>query len=211
MISTQMKNNGRLSSGFKKLLFGGIALGMAASTWATIIPQPQICITDLTGTPVVNTVNLAAIDDGTPPVITPGVEQVNVQLFINPTDFPLPLGTSYVILTVGGTADFVIKYNLSVTGPSQDSLNLFFADYTSPNFASVLGFAQAASATTIAATGAQQDLSQYLDGGSEFLDVCVECGFSTPDTTPTWPLLGLAVVGIVSMRRFIPGLAKSVR
>ena len=207
-----MKSTGRLSSGFKKLLFGGIALGMAASTWATIMPTPQICITDLNGTPTVNTVNLSAIDGGTAPVITPGVEQVNVQLYIDPGFVTLPLGTTYVILTVGGTADFVVKYNLSVTGPAQQSLNLFFADYTSPNFASVLGFAQAASAPTIAATGVQQDLSPYLDGGpSEFLEICVQCGFSTPDTTPTWPLLGLAVVGIVSMRRFIPGLAKSVR
>jgi hypothetical protein len=39
----------------------------------------------------------------------------------------------------------------------------------------------------------------------------VQCTATAPDTTPTWPLLGLAMIGMAAMYRFLPRFAKGSR
>jgi hypothetical protein len=219
MKPTQMTTQGLLPQSLKALLAGGI-LCTGVSSWATP-SQGFICITDNNGSPTVAYSNLIGITSPANPTpsITTGVGQVNVQFYVESAGvggyFFAP-DTGYAILTLLGAPDFVMKYNVTSTGPSQDSLTISFVDTTSASFASLLSLANSASAPNVALTGGEQDVSSDLEpaSGDEShgaLQICIQCGASTPDTTPTWPLLGLAVIGMASMYRFVPRFAKGTR
>ena len=218
-MTTQTTKNGLRSSSLKKLLFGGIALGMAVSAWATP-SQGLVCLTDIGGVTSVTYSNLNVYT--TPPITTTtSAGYANINFLVSAQSeggyffSPYP---GYAILTQLGVPQFVVKYNVSSTGPNQDSVNISLEDPTYAGYASLYALALAGSDTyTVALTGPNQNISadlepSGLDESPGALAICIQCAtVGAPDTTPTWPLLGLALVGMVSLRRFVPSFHKALR
>jgi hypothetical protein len=203
MKKTILIGTGLLRRSFKTLLGGAIiaSVCMAVPAWASLIPTPLVCITDINGNIIVTPSDLDEVVLGNPAVITYGTGTGEISFDSTMVFFP-NLGQRAVILTQSGgsTPDEIVILTINQL-IGKNTVDVFYADTAFAGFAALA--ALWSGSPTVQETGGLQDVTSYLNPG-EGLQICVGCGNQVPDSGNTLLLLGFTLVGMFMVYRLMP-------